>query len=59
MWCPQALDHKTQRVWFGGGGKRVYFGVPTEAFSGENALLGWHFAQKRQAKGLDHLMHAI
>ena len=40
-------------------GKVVYFGVPVKASFGENSLLGWHFAQKRQAKGLDHLMHAI
>ena len=37
----------------------VYFGVPTETSFGENSLLGWYFAQKRQAKDLDHLMHAI
>ena len=36
-----------------------YFEVHVEALLGKNALLGWHFTQKRQAKGLDHLMHAI
>jgi len=39
--------------------KGVYFKVLAEVPFGENALLGWHFAQKRQAKGWGHLMHAI
>ena len=48
-------------MWFGGGGReeRVYFGVHAEASFGENALLEWHFAQKRQVKDSDHLIHAI
>ena len=48
-------------MWFGGGGREegVYFGVHAEASFGENALLEWHFAQKRQAKDSDHLIHAI
>ena len=29
------------------GGKGVYFRVPTKTLFGENALMGWHFAQKR------------
>ena len=41
------------------GRKMDYFEVHVEALLGKNALLGWHFTQKRQAKGLDHLMHAI
>ena len=41
------------------GRKVVYFEVPVEPSFGENALLGWHFALKRQAKGYDHSMHAI
>ena len=41
------------------GRKMDYFDVHVEALLGKNALLGWHFTQKRQAKGLDHLMHAI
>ena len=31
------------------GRKEVYFEVPTKASFGGNSLLGWHFAQKRQA----------
>ena len=41
------------------GRKGVYFGVPIKVSFGENALLRWNFAQKRQAKGWGHLMHAI
>ena len=31
----------------GVGRKEVYFKVPTKASFGRNALLGWHFTQKR------------
>ena len=39
--------------------KEVYFRVPAKVPFEENALLGQHFTQKRQARGQDHLMHAI
>ena len=44
----QAYNQGSQRVWCGGGGKIVYFGFPTVTPFMENALLGWHFAQKKQ-----------
>ena len=31
------------------GRKEIYFEVPTKTSFGRNALLGWHFAQKRLA----------
>ena len=34
-------------MWFGGGGRGFYFGVPTKTSFGKNALLGWHFSQKK------------
>ena len=43
---PRSRDSYGVVWWLGGGGK-VYFGVPVEASFRENALLGWHFAQKR------------
>ena len=54
---PQSRDSEGVVWWW--GGKGVYFEVHVEASFGKNALLRWHFTQKRQAKGLDHLMHAI
>ena len=41
------------------GGKGVYFRIFAKVFLGKNALLGWNFTQKIQAKGWDHLMHAV
>lgn len=32
------------------GRNEVYFGVLAKASFGKNALLGWHFSQKKQAR---------
>ena len=41
------------------GRKEGLFWSSYQDFFWGSALLGWHFSQKRQAKGWGHLMHAI